>query len=88
MLFRSGKSACYYFIDGFCKDEIMEKVLEFLYGIKPEDMPKTPQDFMETSLPYGEIDLLTQKDELIQNVSFVLRSLKIVVLASSIPIFL
>ena len=25
-----GKKACFYFIDGFCKDEIMEKILEFL----------------------------------------------------------
>ena len=37
MLYRvvmiGGKKACFYFIDGFCKDEVMEKILEFLYKI-------------------------------------------------------
>ena len=51
-----GKKACFYFVDGFCKDEIMEKVLEFLYKIKPEEMPETAHDFLNEKLPYGEID--------------------------------
>ena len=34
------------FVDGFCKDEIMEKVLEFLYKIKPEEMPETARKSM------------------------------------------
>lgn len=53
-----GKKACFYFVDGFCKDEIMEKVLEFLYKIKPEEMPETAHDFLNEKLPYGEIDLV------------------------------
>ena len=36
-----GKKACFYFIDGFCKDEVMEKVLEFLYKITPEQDRKS-----------------------------------------------
>ena len=42
-----GKKACFYFIDGFCKDEIMEKILEFLYKITPEEMPENAHDFFE-----------------------------------------
>lgn len=58
-----GKKACFYFIDGFCKDEIMEKILEFLYKITPEEMPENAHDFLKKKLPYGEIDLVrTEKD--------------------------
>ena len=54
-----GKKACFYFIDGFCKDEVMEKILEFLYNINPEEMPETAHDFLKEKLPYGEIDLVS-----------------------------
>ena len=33
-----GKGACLFFIDGLVKDEVMEKIMEFFYGAKPEDM--------------------------------------------------
>ena len=59
-----GKKACFYFVDGFCKDEIMEKVLEFLYKIKPEEMPETAHDFLNEKLPYGEIDLVRTENDL------------------------
>ena len=61
-----GKKACFYFVDGFFKDEIMEKVLEFLYKIKPEEMPETAHDFLNEKLPYGEIDLVRTENDLIQ----------------------
>ena len=47
-----GKKACFYFVDGFCKDSVMEKVLEFLYGIKPEEMPETAHEFLKEKIPY------------------------------------
>ena len=61
-----GKKACFYIIDGFCKDSVMEKILEFLYGIKPEEMPENAHDFLKYKLPYGEIDLVRTEDNLIQ----------------------
>lgn len=63
-----GKVACFYFIDGFCKDEVMEKVLEFLYKIKPEEMPSTAHDFLKEKLPYGEIDLIRTENDFLQRV--------------------
>ena len=74
-----GKKACFYFVDGFCKDEIMEKVLEFLYKIKPEEMPETAHDFLNEKLPYGEIDLVRTENDLIQRClrwSMIFRSTK------------
>lgn len=61
-----GKKACFYFIDGFCKDEVMEKILEFLYKITPEEMPDTAHEFLKAKLPYGEIDLIRTENDLIQ----------------------
>ena len=63
-----GKKACFYFIDGFCKDEVMEKVLEFLYKITPEEMPATAHDFLKEKLPYGEIDLVKTENDFLQRV--------------------
>lgn len=63
-----GKKACFYFVDGFCKDSVMEKVLEFLYGIKPEEMPETAHEFLKEKIPYGEIDLIREENDLIQRV--------------------
>lgn len=61
-----GRTACFYFIDGFCKDDVMEKIMEFLYQITPEQMPKTSHDFLKNTLPYGEIDLVSDENSLIQ----------------------
>lgn len=63
-----GKKACFYFIDGFCKDEVMEKVLEFLYKITPQEMPATAHDFLKDRLPYGEIDLVRTENDFLQRV--------------------
>ena len=61
-----GRAACFYFIDGFCKDEVMEKILEYLYKLTPDQMPETAHDFLKNALPYGEIDLISDENALIQ----------------------
>ncbi|MDR1700325.1 MAG: spore germination protein [Lachnoclostridium sp.] len=61
-----GRMACFYFIDGFCKDEVMEKIIANLYHIPSDKMPETACDFLKTALSYGEIDLVTTKNDLIQ----------------------
>ena len=63
-----GKKACFYLVDGFCKDEVMEKILEFLYHISPGEMPQTAHDFLKEKLPYGEIDLVDTEEVLIQKI--------------------
>ncbi len=61
-----GRPACFYFIDGFCKDEVMEKIMEFLYRIPADEMPPSAHDFLKHKLPYGEIDLISDENNLIQ----------------------
>ncbi|MBQ3561944.1 MAG: spore germination protein, partial [Clostridia bacterium] len=53
-----GKSAAIYFVDGFIKDEIFERILEFMLKITPEQLSstETAKEFSERFLPYVEVD--------------------------------
>ncbi len=62
------RTGCLYFIDGFTKDEALMKVMPSLFGVAPEAMPRTAEEFAETYLPYAEIDFLTDYDEVVKNV--------------------
>ncbi len=61
------KNAVFYFIDGFCKDELMQKVLQYLMGLKIEDIPTTAAEFNQT-MPYVEVDLSDDFEKIITNV--------------------
>lgn len=63
-----GRQACFYFVDGFCKDDVMEKIMEFLYQIGNEEMPENAHDFLKKQAPYGEIDLIEKKEDVIRRV--------------------
>ena len=63
----AGRQACYYFIDGFCKDEVMEKVMEHLFKLTPEDMPSSPEEFMNRHMPYGETNLIGNDKDFLQS---------------------
>lgn len=54
----AGKSAVMYFVDGFIKDEVFEKILEFLFKIKPDDIKgaETMKEFSARFMPYVEVD--------------------------------
>lgn len=52
----AGRNACMYFIDGFCKDELMEKLLQYFLGLKAEDFPKDAAGMLKKSVPYVEVD--------------------------------
>lgn len=52
-----GRDACMYFIDGFCKDELMQKMLQYFMDITEEEMPVDAHEMSKTSLPYVEVDL-------------------------------
>lgn len=53
------RTACLYFIDGFIKDELMEKILDFFCSIKPEDLSDA-HHFLKKQLPYVEVDATTK----------------------------
>ena len=53
-----GRSAAIYFIDGFIKDEIFEKILEFLFKVSPEQLKgiENAKEFSERLMPYVEVE--------------------------------
>ena len=53
-----GKNACFFFVDGFTKDEVMQKLLSGFYTIKPQDMPDNAADFSTIQIPYIEVDVV------------------------------
>ena len=62
------KKAVLYFIDGFVKDEIMEKILEFLMKIKKDGMIADIKDtkaFADAFIPYVEVDVTADTQEII-----------------------
>ena len=61
------KNAMFYFIDGFCKDVLMQKLLQFLMGLKAEDLPKSAEELNQL-MPYVEVDLTKDFNEIAQNV--------------------
>ncbi len=50
----AGRAAEFYMIDGFVKDDIMEKLLESFIALGSEDMPDTPEEFMDM-IPYIDV---------------------------------
>lgn len=53
-----GKKACFYCLDGFTKDEILQKLMQYFIDVKPEDMPKDVHEMSKQLIPYGEVDLV------------------------------
>ena len=59
-----GKEACMYFIDGFCKDELMQKILQYFMDITQEEMPEDAHGMSKSNLPYVEVDLQDKWDQI------------------------
>lgn len=53
-----GRIAALYFIDGFMKDEMFEKIMEFLFKITPDQLKdvSTMAQYMKSFMPYVETD--------------------------------
>ena len=53
-----GKNSCFYFLDGFVKGGVMQRIMDFLYQINPAEMAtyKNAQDFIDHQFPYVEVE--------------------------------
>lgn len=63
-----GRQACIYFIDGFCKDELMMKILQYFIGLKPADMPENVHEMAKKATPYVEVDLKDKWDDIFYSI--------------------
>jgi stage V sporulation protein AF len=62
-----GRNAAFYFVDGFCKDDLMQKLLQFIMGIKADEMPDNANEFNKL-VPYVEVDVSSDFNEVAKNV--------------------
>lgn len=62
-----GRAACFYFVDGFTKDDILQKLMQFFLDKKPEDMPENAHELSKEMIPYGEVDLAGDFDRITKN---------------------
>lgn len=51
-----GREAALYFIDGFCKDDLLQKLLQYFMDMKADDMPGDTAQLLKKGLPYIEVD--------------------------------
>ena len=63
-----GKKASFYFIDGFTKDETMLKIMTSFFGIQADAMPEDATAFAQQCIPYVEVDIIGDFDQVLRNI--------------------
>lgn len=63
-----GKASVFYYIDGFIKDEAMLKIMDSFLSVSEEDMPEDAEEFIQKNVPYVEVEILDDFDQVIRNV--------------------
>lgn len=54
-----------FFVDGFTKDEVLLKLIQVWSAIKKEDMPEDATAFSRQYLPYGEVNLVREEQDMV-----------------------
>lgn len=63
-----GRIASFYFIDGFTKDEVMLKIMDSMMKVKEQDLPEDATQFARQCIPYVEVDIIGDFDQVLKNV--------------------
>ena len=40
-----GRQACFYFVDGFAKDAVLQRIIQYMCDISEDDFPKEVHEF-------------------------------------------
>lgn len=62
------RQSTFYFIDGFTKDDTMQKLMSSFFMIKKDDMPSTATGFSKMAVSYVEVDVIADFDAVIKNI--------------------
>lgn len=63
-----GKASVFYYIDGFIKDEVMLKIMDSFLSVEEKDMPEDAESFIQNQVPYVEVDIAEDFDQIIRSV--------------------
>ncbi len=61
----AGEDAAFFYIDGFTKDEVMQKLLQYFIDMKSIEKKPTPAAAFAAKLPYVEVDVICECDQVI-----------------------
>lgn len=50
-----------YYINGFCNNDMIQKIEEFFCNMKEEELPEKVEDFSNNKIPYIQVDLYDDK---------------------------
>lgn len=59
-----GRTAGFFFIDGFVEEGMAERLMQFFYSLKPENL-ETIDTFLEVGMPYTEIEKSSDLNDVI-----------------------
>lgn len=62
------KNSSIFFLDGMLNDESVQKILDSILKTEKKDMPETATSFVQNILPYGEVDVISDIDQIIRTV--------------------
>lgn len=62
------RSSCMFFIDGLVKDDVMEKIMEFFFSVTDERFLTDAHIFAENCVPYVEVDILKNVEQITTSV--------------------
>lgn len=62
-----GKKSRFYQIDGFCKDDMMQKMLQYFLGLSAKEMPKDARGFITALMPHVEVETTNDKQKIIHD---------------------
>lgn len=62
-----GRDACMYFVDGFCKDELMQKLLQQFMDLTEDTMPKDAHEMSKQCISYVEVDIQNEWTQIINS---------------------
>lgn len=63
-----GRVASFFFIDGFTKDESMLKIMDSMFKVTEENMPVDATAFARECIPYVEVDVIGDFDQVLRNI--------------------
>ena len=63
-----GRKSTFFFIDGFTKDDTMQKLMSSFFMIKKADMPTTATEFSKLAVSYVEVDVISDFDLIFKNI--------------------
>lgn len=62
------RQSSFYFIDGFTKDEAMLKIMNSFFTVTADKMPNSAKEFSKEMIPYVEVEILEDFDQVLKNI--------------------